>query len=60
MFGFGAYAFVWGTTVSQPSASAPCRRSSRAGSAVVYTVGVFGGIVVGQALGGVIADALGR
>lgn len=51
---FGAYAFVWGavsTAVRQRAT--PTQLQGRVGS--VYMVCVFGGIVVGQALGGVIA-----
>jgi MFS family permease len=55
MFGFGMYAFVW-ATVSQTvrQRAVPTEFQGRVGSA--YTVGLYGGIVVGQALGGVIAD----
>jgi MFS family permease len=58
MFGFGAYAFVWGT-VSQTvrQRAVPTAYQGRVGSA--YTVGLYGGIVVGQALGGAIADRWG-
>ncbi|WP_298865385.1 MFS transporter [uncultured Microbacterium sp.] len=58
MFGFGAYAFVWGTistTVRQRLV--PHSLQGRVGS--VNMVGVFGGMVIGQALGGVIAQAWG-
>lgn len=55
MFGFGAYAFVW-ATVSQTvrQRAVPTAYQGRVGA--VYTVGLYAGIVVGQALGGVIAD----
>ncbi len=55
MFGFGAYAFVWGT-VSQSvrQRAVPAALQGRVGA--VYMVGLFGGIVAGQALGGVIAE----
>lgn len=58
MFGFGCYAFVWGT-VSQTvrQRAVPTAYQGRVGSA--YTVGLYGGIVVGQALGGAIADRWG-
>jgi predicted MFS family arabinose efflux permease len=58
MFGFGMYAFVWGT-VSQTvrQRAVPTEFQGRVGSA--YTVGLYGGIVVGQALGGAIADRWG-
>lgn len=55
---FGAYAFVWGTistTVRQRLV--PLELQGRIGS--VNMVGVFGGMVVGQALGGVIAQTWG-
>ena len=55
---FGAYAFVWGavsTTVRQRAT--PSALQGRVGS--VYMVCVFGGIVIGQALGGVIAQRWG-
>ncbi|QMU98548.1 MFS transporter [Microbacterium esteraromaticum] len=58
MFGFGAYAFVWGTistTVRQRLV--PHDLQGRVGS--VNMVGVFGGMVLGQALGGLIAQAWG-
>lgn len=55
MFAFGAYAFVWGTistTVRQRLV--PHELQGRIAS--VNMVGVFGGLVIGQALGGVIAQ----
>ena len=55
MFVFGAYAFVWGTistTVRQRLV--PTVLQGRVAS--VNMVGVFGGMVIGQALGGVIAE----
>lgn len=58
MFGFGAYAFVWGTistTVRQRLV--PAELQGRVAS--VNMVGVFGGMVIGQALGGVIAQIWG-
>lgn len=58
MFGFGAYAFVWGTistTVRQRLV--PHELQGRVSS--VNMVGVFGGMVIGQALGGVIAEIWG-
>jgi MFS family permease len=58
MFGFGAYAFVWGTistTVRQRLV--PHELQGRVGS--VNMVGVFGGMVIGQAVGGLIAQAWG-
>lgn len=58
MFGFGAYAFVWGTistTVRQRLV--PMRLQGRIAS--VNMVGVFGGLVIGQLLGGLIAQTWG-
>ncbi|PFG44274.1 putative MFS family arabinose efflux permease [Isoptericola jiangsuensis] len=58
LFVFGLYAFVWGTvsnTVRQRAV--PTALQGRVGS--VYMVGVFGGIVVGNALGGLLAEAFG-
>lgn len=54
MFVFGAYAFVWGA-VSQTvrQRATPMELQGRVSS--VYMVCVFGGIVIGQALGGGIA-----
>jgi len=58
MFVFGAHAFVWGTTSRTVRMRAvPTELQGRVGS--VYLVGVFGGIVVGQAIGGVIARVWG-
>ncbi|TQN40964.1 putative MFS family arabinose efflux permease [Blastococcus colisei] len=54
MFVFGAHAFVWGTTSRTVRMRAvPTQLQGRVGS--LYSIGVFGGIVAGQALGGVIA-----
>lgn len=58
MFVFGAYAFVWSTvaqTVRQRAV--PTEFQGRVGS--VYSVGLYGGLVIGIALGGVIAHAWG-
>ena len=58
MFVFGFYAFVWGTistTVRQRLV--PQELQGRVSS--VNAVGVFGGMVIGQALGGVIAQTWG-
>lgn len=58
MFGFGAYAFVWGTistTVRQRLV--PLELQGRIAS--VNMVGVFGGLVIGELLGGVIAQTWG-
>ena len=54
MFVFGAHAFVWGTTSRTVRMRAvPMQLQGRVSS--LYSIGVFGGIVAGQALGGVIA-----
>jgi predicted MFS family arabinose efflux permease len=54
MFAFGAHAFVWGTTSRTVRMRAvPAQLQGRVGS--LYSIGVYGGIVAGQALGGVIA-----
>ncbi len=58
MFGFGVYAFVWGTlstTVRQRLV--PLHLQGRIAS--VNMVGVFGGLVIGQGIGGVIAQTWG-
>lgn len=58
LFVFGAYAFVWGTvstTVRQRAV--PTRFQGRVGSA--YMMCVVGGVVLGTALGGVIAERWG-
>jgi MFS family permease len=55
---FGAYAFVWGTTATSVRQRAvPERFLGRVGS--VYLVGLFGGLVIGSALGGAIAQVWG-
>jgi predicted MFS family arabinose efflux permease len=54
MFAFGAHTFIWSTTSRTVRMRAvPMNLQGRVGS--VYAIGVFGGIVAGQALGGVIA-----
>ena len=58
MFGFGIYAFVWfniSQTVRQRAV--PTQLQGRVGS--VYLIAVFGGMVIGQGLGGVIAEEWG-
>lgn len=58
LFVFGIHAFVWGTTARAVRQRAvPNELQGRVTS--VYLLGVQGGIVVGSALGGVIADAWG-
>ena len=58
MFVFGCYAFVW-LTVSQSvrQRAVPMEYQGRVGA--VYSVGLYAGIVVGQALGGLIAERWG-
>ncbi len=58
MFVFGAYAFVWGA-VSQTvrQRATPMELQGRVGS--VYMVCVIGGVVIGQGLGGWIAETWG-
>jgi MFS family permease len=51
---FGAHAFVWGTTSRTVRMRAvPLGLQGRVGG--VYAVGLFGGILLGQAVGGVVA-----
>ena len=55
---FGAYAFVWATLAQAVRQRAvPTEFQGRVGS--VYLVGLFLGLVVGQALGGAIAERFG-
>ncbi len=57
-FVFGAHAFIWGTTsVTVRQRAVPTQLQGRVGS--VHTVGVFGGLVVGSAIGGLIAQQWG-
>jgi MFS family permease len=54
MFLFGAHAFIWGTTSRTVRMRAvPTELQGRVGS--LYAIGVFGGILAGQAIGGVVA-----
>jgi len=54
LFVFGAHAFVWGTTSRTVRMRAvPLEMQGRVGS--LYSIGVFGGLVAGNALGGVLA-----
>lgn len=54
MFVFGLYAFVWGTLgAAVRQRAVPNEFQGRVSS--VYRVGMLGGLVIGQALGGVIA-----
>ena len=55
-FVFGAHAFVWGTTsITVRQRAVPDALQGRVGS--VNTVGVFGGLVVGSGIGGLLARA---
>ncbi len=55
LFGFGMYAFVWGAlSAAIRQRAVPTEFQGRVGS--VYGVGVYGGIVVGAGVGGVIAE----
>jgi predicted MFS family arabinose efflux permease len=54
-FVFGAHAFVWGTTsITVRQRAVPTALQGRVGS--VNTVGVFGGLVIGSGIGGVVAQ----
>ncbi len=58
MVAFGMEAFVWGTTARAVRQRAvPMEFQGRVGS--VYVLGLMGGLVVGQALGGVLASVWG-
>jgi predicted MFS family arabinose efflux permease len=58
MFVFGVYAFVWSTLAqSVRQRAVPMEFQGRVGS--VYMVGLYGGLVVGLALGGPIAHVWG-
>jgi MFS family permease len=58
MFVFGAHAFVWGSlSAAVRMRAVPTALQGRIGS--VYSIGVFGGILVGQAVGGVVAQVWG-
>jgi len=57
-FVFGAHAFIWGTTsVTVRQRAVPLPLQGRVGS--VNMVGVFGGLVVGSGVGGVLAERWG-
>jgi MFS family permease len=58
LFGFGCYAFVWGTlATSVRQRAVPTELQGRVGS--VYRVGVYGGIVLGNLIGGLLAQHYG-
>ena len=57
-FVFGAHAFVWGTTsVTIRQRAVPAELQGRVGS--VNSVGVYGGLVIGSAMGGLLARSFG-
>lgn len=57
-FVFGAHAFIWGTTsVTVRQRAVPAVLQGRVGS--VNLVGVFGGLVVGSGIGGLLAERWG-
>ncbi len=58
MFGFGLYAFVW-ATISTTVRQRLVPRELQGRIASVNMVGVFGGLVVGQLIGGVLAQLFG-
>jgi predicted MFS family arabinose efflux permease len=58
MFVFGAYAFVWGT-VSQTVRQRAVPQEFQGRVSSVYLVAVFGGMVLGSALGGLLAGEWG-
>jgi MFS family permease len=57
-FVFGAHAFIWGTTsITVRQRAVPANLQGRVGA--VNTLGVFGGLVVGSAIGGILASHFG-
>ena len=53
-FIFGAHAFVWGTTsITVRQRAVPTRLQGRVGS--VNLIGVYGGLVIGAGIGGLLA-----
>ncbi|MFI5897386.1 MFS transporter [Actinoplanes sp. NPDC051513] len=57
-FIFGAHAFIWGTTsITVRQRAVPEQLQGRVGA--VNTLGVFGGLVVGSAIGGTLATHFG-
>lgn len=57
-FVFGAHAFIWGTTsITVRQRAVPAALQGRVGS--VNTVGVFGGLVIGSGIGGLLAQQVG-
>lgn len=57
-FVFGAHTFIWGTTsITVRQRAVPTHLQGRVGS--VNTISVFGGLVVGSVIGGVLATRVG-
>ena len=57
-FVFGAHAFIWGTTsITVRQRAVPAHLQGRVGS--FNTISVFGGLVVGSAIGGTLATHFG-
>jgi predicted MFS family arabinose efflux permease len=57
-FVFGAHAFIWGTTsITIRQRAVPTALQGRVGA--VNSVGIYGGLVIGSALGGLLARAYG-
>ncbi|MFN2560287.1 MAG: MFS transporter [Jatrophihabitans sp.] len=57
-FVFGAHAFIWGTTsITVRQRAVPTELQGRVGS--VNSVGVFGGLVIGAGIGGLLAQDIG-
>ncbi len=57
-FVFGAHAFIWGTTsITVRQRAVPAHLQGRVAS--VNTISVFGGLVVGSAIGGILATSIG-
>lgn len=58
MFGFGVHAFVWGTTsITVRQRAVPTELLGRVGG--INSIGVFGGLVIGAAIGGPVAERWG-
>ncbi len=58
MFAFGAHALIWGTTsITVRQRAVPSELQGRVGS--VNSVGVYGGLVAGAAVGGIVAQRWG-
>jgi MFS family permease len=58
LFVFGAHAFIWGTTsITVRQRAVPTRLQGRVNS--LNTISVFGGLVIGSAIGGALASRYG-